>query len=247
MATETDPKPGRSAVTVPAATSSEGDLSTPPANLPTDEPRPGRSAVIVPAATGPESAKGLVEQTSPAPHVNDIVAAAALLKGTDVREGYDKDKAAKEAEVLGVHYQYAGQVRQLLAERANLIAYGNVDRLAGIETALDALGYTGDRSIGASSADGPLGRSSRSDRSVTTDTPTAGTSKSSAATATSTSTSTSGTSTGGAGGAGGSGGTSGTSGTAGTAGTSGTGGSSTSTSGTSTSGTKGAAGSSKKS
>jgi hypothetical protein len=124
----------------------------------------GRTAHEVPTVDGPEWARGTVEQTSPAAHVDDVAYFAALLRGDSRAPG--RDKAAREAEVLGVNYQYASQVRQLLAERANVIAYGNVDRLAGIETALDALGYTGDRSIGASS--GPMGRSARSDQSVKT-------------------------------------------------------------------------------
>jgi|GEM_PF-3787911 len=38
-------------------------------------------------------------------------------------------------------YQVAGQVRQLLAERANAEAYGNTGRMAAVDTQLAQLGY----------------------------------------------------------------------------------------------------------
>lgn len=84
------------------------------------------------------------------------------------------DKGIREAGVLGVEYQKAGQVRQLLAERANLVAHGNIDRLVGVDQALSALGYTGDRTIGSTGDPAPLGRATRpADSTVKTDAPTA--------------------------------------------------------------------------
>lgn len=47
-------------------------------------------------------------------------------------------------EELGVSYQKAGQVRQLLAERANLVAYGNVDRVKAIDNDLAMMGFDKD-------------------------------------------------------------------------------------------------------
>jgi hypothetical protein len=135
-----------------------------------------RTAQPVPTTSGPDTARGQVEQTSPAPHVDDVIAAAAAL-AVGVPRG---DKASKEAEVLGVDYQQAGQVRQLLAERRNMVAYGNTERVAGIDSALAALGYTGDRMAGASGDPGPLGRSSRSSKAVRTDAPTADVAKANA-------------------------------------------------------------------
>jgi hypothetical protein len=112
---------------------------------------------------------GLVEQTSPAPHIDDITAAAASLAAGGA---IPLDKTRREAEALGVPYQQAGLVRQLLAERANALAYGNKDRVTGIDSSLDALGYTGDRTVGASGT--PVGRSSRpEDKAVRTDAPSA--------------------------------------------------------------------------
>ena len=78
------------------------------------------------------------------------------------------DKGIREAETLGVDYQKAGQVRQLLAERANLVGHGNIDRLVGIDQALTAMGYTGDRTIGSAGDPAPLGRTSQSDNTVRT-------------------------------------------------------------------------------
>jgi hypothetical protein len=175
MSTPTDSKAAAS--TAKADPSAKADSGSSPDDAKADTKFPegyprGRTAKEVPAIDGPEFARGTVEQTSPAAHVDDVAYVAALLKGDS--RAPNRDKAVKEAEVLGVNYQYAGQVRQLLAERANVIAYGNTDRLAGIETALDALGYSGDRSIGASSDSGPAGRSSRADKTLRSDAPTTG-------------------------------------------------------------------------
>ncbi|MGH3985877.1 MAG: hypothetical protein ACRDTZ_00985 [Pseudonocardiaceae bacterium] len=81
-------------------------------------------------------------------------------------EGDERDKGTREAEVLGVDYQRAGQVRQMLAERANLVAYNNTDRLAALDEALRAAGYTGDLDAGAQGDPGPLGRATRADKQV---------------------------------------------------------------------------------
>lgn len=64
-------------------------------------------------------------------------------------------------EELGVSYQMAGQVRQLLAERANLVAYGNVDRVKAIDKDLKMMGFDKDPAAfapGAQRADVPAGR-----------------------------------------------------------------------------------------
>lgn len=79
------------------------------------------------------------------------------------------DPGILEAEALGVEYQKAGQVRQLLAERQNMVAYGNIDRVVSIDQNLTMMGYTGDRTIGATGDPGPIGRTSRSDQMVTAD------------------------------------------------------------------------------
>jgi hypothetical protein len=76
------------------------------------------------------------------------------------------DKPKNDAEVLGVDHQRAGQVRQLLAERANCVAYGQPDRVKSIDVSLDMMGYTGDRTIGPSGL--PVGRSAKPDNAVTT-------------------------------------------------------------------------------
>jgi hypothetical protein len=128
-----------------------------------------RTARQVPSTSGPAHAAGMVEQTSPAPHRDDIIAAAAAL--TDVSPP-SADKAAKDAEVLGVPYQVAGQVRQLLAQRANALAYLNLDLVASIDVNLAAIGYCGDLTADPDDDLGPLGRKSRSDKTVTTDSPT---------------------------------------------------------------------------
>jgi hypothetical protein len=96
--------------------------------------------------------------------------------GVAVRAGDGRrDKGTREAEVLGVDYQRAGQVRQLLAERANMVAYNAADRVASIDLALQELGYTGDLTAGADGDPGrlPEGRASRADKSLHTDAPTA--------------------------------------------------------------------------
>lgn len=102
-------------------------------------------------------------ETPPAPKVvlADDVSAAPKPFADDAR-----DKGTREAEVLGVDYQRAGQVRQLLGERANLVAYGNTDRVEAIDEALRAAGYTGDIAAGADGDPGPLGRATRADKQV---------------------------------------------------------------------------------
>jgi hypothetical protein len=82
------------------------------------------------------------------------------------------DPAIQKARDLGVQYQQAGQVRQLLAERQNAVAYGMLDRIVGIDRSLSEMGYTGDRTVGSSGDPGPLGRASRSDKTVQAETPT---------------------------------------------------------------------------
>jgi hypothetical protein len=130
-----------------------------------------RTARQVPSTSGPAHAVGLVEQTSPAPHHDDIIAAAAAL--TDAGPP-SVDKAAKDAEVLGVPYQTAGQVSQLLAQRANALAYLNLDLVASIDVNLAAIGYCGDPTADAGGDPGlPLGRKSTSDKTVTADSATA--------------------------------------------------------------------------
>jgi hypothetical protein len=76
-----------------------------------------------------------------------------------------------EAKALGVRYALVGQVRQALAERANAVAHGLVERIKAADKALDELDYRGDRTLGAKGM--PVGRSARSDKDVRTDAPTA--------------------------------------------------------------------------
>ncbi len=130
-----------------------------------------RTAQEVPTTSGPAHAAGMVEQTSPAPRREDIVAVAAAMTAANPPS---TDKAIKEAELLGVPYQAAGQVRQLLAQRANALAYQNLDLVASIDVNLAAIGYCGDLTADPAGDPAPLGRESRSDKTVTTDSPTAG-------------------------------------------------------------------------
>jgi hypothetical protein len=63
---------------------------------------------------------------------------------------------------FGLSYAVAGSVRRLLAERPNVIAYGNIPRLKSIDRELKELGYT-DPAEAAASLDRkqtPVGRSS---------------------------------------------------------------------------------------
>lgn len=138
---------------------------------PEDTPKVGRSRHEVPGVDGPDYVRGMVEQTSPAPHVNDVVLAAAALTAARIANPGDsenRDRALKEAELLGVDYQRAGQIRQMLAERANAVAYGQTDRIEGIDRALRENGYTGDLTIGAGGdpSKGPVGRATRSEKTV---------------------------------------------------------------------------------
>jgi hypothetical protein len=176
------PTPGSNAgpgLTPAPKEASKGDAKVDTTKFPEGYPR-GRTAGKVPTINGPEYARGTIEQTSPAPHYNDVIAAAAgiasgaisMEKVREISDVPDTDKTLKEAESLGVNYQQAGQVRQLLAERANAVAYKKLDRVASIDDSLDAIGYTGDREAGASGQPGPLGRTSRPDKTLRSDAPT---------------------------------------------------------------------------
>lgn len=129
-----------------------------------------RTARPLESVSGPAYARGMVEQTSPAPRHDDIIAVAAAIRDSNPPAG---DKAAKEAELLGVSYQKAGQVRALLGQRENALAYGNNDLVRDIDRSLEMMGYTGDPIAGATGDPGPLGRQSRSDKTIHADAPTA--------------------------------------------------------------------------
>lgn len=60
---------------------------------------------------------------------------------------------------LGVAYAAAGDVRRMLNERANAVAYGNIDIVKGIDRDLKEAGFKGDPAVFAD-ASAPVGRNS---------------------------------------------------------------------------------------
>jgi len=62
--------------------------------------------------------------------------------------------------IPGVAYAAAGDVRRMLNERANAVAYGQTDRIVGIDRDLKEAGFTGDPAAFAAGDKGPVGRSS---------------------------------------------------------------------------------------
>lgn len=68
---------------------------------------------------------------------------------------------------VGVEYQRAGQVRQLLAERANAEAYGQSDRVAAVDKQLAELGVSASAPKVERSSP-PAGRGAKQERAQTT-------------------------------------------------------------------------------
>jgi hypothetical protein len=122
------------------------------------------SPITSPQGQGREANLGKRET---APRDTEATPSGALEFEASPREGLD----VVEAKALGVRYALVGQVRQALAERANAVAHGLVERIKAADKALDELDYRGDRTLGAKGM--PVGRSARSDKDVRTDAPTA--------------------------------------------------------------------------
>lgn len=73
---------------------------------------------------------------------------------------------------LGVDYQRAGQVRQLLAERELAGIYGQTGRVAAADKQLAELGFTRDEATPAvSRSTPPVGRAARQDQMAKTAAP----------------------------------------------------------------------------
>jgi hypothetical protein len=68
-----------------------------------------------------------------------------------------------------VPYQQAGAVRQLLAERANAVTYGQATRVEAVDKQLAELGVSLDEPSDAASGTAPKGRATRESKQTTTD------------------------------------------------------------------------------